>query len=180
MRGTTLPEDRRRRPLLRSSDMQSARKVSHPLADARTQGRKDARTQGRSRRVMVGTCTGPVATRIQVQMQSCQHGLKSVIRHDISPCLQCTLRNRKCCVLKVRLSWAEPVHWVRGLISNSQYGVRALRSAMQASTTTEEVFPTNLKSGSESFRRVVYLAFMQTQSIGLRFNCVTRARFLIL
>ena len=102
---------------------------------------------------MVRTCTGPVATRIQVQMQSCQHGPKSAIRHDISPCLQCTLRNRKCCVLQVRLSGAEPVHWVSGLISNSQCGVRALRSAMQASTTMEEVFPRNLKSRHASFLR---------------------------
>jgi hypothetical protein len=82
---------------------------------------------------MVRTCTGAVATRFQVQMQPCQHGPKSAIRHDISPCLQCTLRNRKYCVLQVRLSGAEPVHRGRGQIPLSRCGVRELRSSIQAS-----------------------------------------------
>lgn len=56
------------------------------------------------------TCTAPVSTGNQVQIQSRQRLPKSAIKHDISPRVRCTLLDRKRCVLQVRLSAAEPVH----------------------------------------------------------------------
>ena len=82
----------------------------------RIQGCRDAGMQGCGRRIIVRTYTGAVATRLQVEMQPCQHGPKSAIRHDISPGLRSTFRNRKYCVLQVRLSEAEPSHRGRGQI----------------------------------------------------------------
>ena len=157
VRGATLHDDRRRRPLLRRSDRQSASKVNHLLADAGTLGR----------RVEARTCTAAAATRTQVQMQPSQHGPKSAIRHDMSPCLQCTLRNRKYCVLQVRLSGAEPVHRGKGQLCLPRCGVKSLRPAMQASMAEEEVFPRNLKSGCASFCGTVLLAVIQIR------QCVT-------
>ena len=132
---------------------------------SRTLGRWDAGTLGR--RVEARTCTAAAAARTQVQMQPSQHGPKSAIRHDMSPCLQCTLRNRKYCVLQVRLSGAEPVHRGRGQLCIPRCGVKSLRPAMQASMAVEEVFPRNLKSGCASFCGTVLLAVIQIR------QCVT-------
>ncbi len=116
LRCATLHEARRRRSLRRRSDTNSARKVSQRPPDTGMQGCRDAGMQGCGRRIIVRTYTGAVATRLQVEMQPCQHGPKSAIRHDISPGLRSTFRNRKYCVLQVRLSEAEPSHRGRGQI----------------------------------------------------------------